>query len=74
MSAIKRPYLSASTYATPKSVSDDRYEKREPVGRMHIVIPHGKGTRAIQIELSEDDLLTIIANAADSIRYLRQGR
>lgn len=63
-------YLSPSQYATPRSISEDKHEGRKPRARMHIVIPHGKSKRAIEVPLDRDGLLTIIANAADALRLL----
>ena len=63
-------YLSPSQYATPSSISKDKYEGRKPRAAMHIVIPHGKSKRAIEVPLDRDGLLIIIANAADALRLL----
>lgn len=66
------PYLSKTAYVTPKSISDDRREGREPDATLHVVIPHGKGTRAIVLHLDEADLLVMISNAADALRLLNE--
>jgi len=69
-----KAYLSPSAYCTPRSITEDKQAGREPRAVLHVVIPHGKTKRTVPIELSEDDLLTIIANAADALRYLGQAR
>ena len=73
MATIK-PMLSPASWASPRSVSEDKHEGRAPRARMHVVIPHGKKTRAIEVPLDEEDLLIIIGNAADALRYIRDGR
>lgn len=68
--AGKKAYLSASAYAYPMQISEQKRDGEKPHGTMHVVIPHGKTQRSIVIDLSRDDLLTIIANAADALRLL----
>jgi hypothetical protein len=68
----KPAYLSKTAYATPKSLSEDRREGLEPSGTIHVVFPHGKGSRAIVVRLTEDDLLAMIANAADALRLIHE--
>jgi hypothetical protein len=68
----KPAYLSKTAYATPKSISDDRRDGREPDATIHVVFPHGKGSRAITVHLDEADLLVMISNAADALRLLNE--
>lgn len=68
-----KPMLSPASWASPRSVSQDKEDGIEPVARMHVNYPHGKKMRHLEIELDQEDLLIIIGNAADAIRYLRQG-
>lgn len=67
---ITRAQLSPSSYTSPAQLSEDKVHGRPPRAKMHVSFPHGKSTRTVVVELTRDDLLTVIANAADALRLL----
>lgn len=57
--------LSHTAYATPRSIHEDG-----PVAKMHVHYAHGSQTRTVVVSLDREDLLRVIANAADALRLL----
>lgn len=67
-----KAYLSPTAYVTPREITQQRSDGEEPHAVMRVITPHGKSQRVIELAVSEDDLLTIIANAADALRLLNR--
>ena len=68
------PYISLTAWATATTVTEDVASGEVPKARFHLVIPHGKGTRAVVVEVGIDECLALCANAADAARLLAPWR
>jgi hypothetical protein len=63
-------HVSLTAWATPRSLSERAQEGKSPAGALHIIVPHGTGTRVIVVEVTLDECLALCANAADAARLL----
>jgi hypothetical protein len=66
----EQPYVSLTALLTATALIEQRHRGETPHAVMHIVIPHGKGTRAVAFTLDLDQCLALAANAADAARLL----
>lgn len=66
------PYITLTAWATPRDLSERRQRGEPPVAKLHVVIPHGKGSRVVVVAVGLDECLALCANAADAARLLAQ--
>jgi hypothetical protein len=63
-------YISLTAWLTTAKLTEQLQRGETPAATLHVLIPHGRGERAIAIRLGLDQCLALSANAADAARLL----
>lgn len=65
-----QPYISLTAWITSPDLTEATGRGEMPKARIHLVIPHGKRTRRVVVEVGLEQCLALCANAADAARLL----
>ncbi len=66
----RQPVISKTAWLTARQLAEQKRPGQQPHGLLHIAVPHGAGTRVIEVQVTLEECLILCANAADAARLL----